>query len=95
MGDILSHDFGRCDAEQVAWFTRYGTFDHHDIEFTVDLDNLELSDLRLGAPHSPGHFLARVDTSWSSSGTNGAELPMALGPVSHKPSLEIVSLDST
>ena len=95
LGDVLADDLGRGDAEEITRLSRYSALDHEDPEVIVDLDNLELPDLGLGPSHPPRHLLPLVHPPRCCSSTNGTQLPMALGTVSHQPTLEVVPLDAT
>lgn len=94
-GDVFANDLGRGDAKEISGLTGKGAFDDDNVEFIIDLHDLELSDLSLGVPHLSRHFLSGVDTSGSRSSTDGSELPVTLGTVTHRASLEVVPLDST
>lgn len=95
LGNVLANDLRRCDAEEVPGLPRHGSLDHENPEVVVDLDNFELPDLGLGSSHPPGHLLPLVHTPRRCSCTDGTQLPVALGTVSHQPTLEVVPLDTT
>ena len=95
LGDVLADDLGRRDAEEVPGLPWYGALDHEHPEVVVDLDDLELPDLGLGPTHPPGHLLPLVHAPRSRPGSDGTQLPVALGTVRHRPSLEVVPLDAT
>lgn len=93
LGDINSDDLSRSYTKNIPRLTRQSTFNHHNIQLLINLNNLKLPNLRPRPSHPPRHLLPFVNPPGRRPGTNRPQSTMTLGTMSHLPSLEVMPLN--
>lgn len=95
LGYIFPHNFGRRYTKKIPRLSRNCPFYHDYSQLIVYLNNLQLSNFCFGSSHPPRHLFPGVHTSRSCSSTNRTQGSVALRTMSHRPTMKVVSFDTT